>query len=57
MYTRVRKFIGTVGYFLCFIMNFTRIAKLLNDLLGCGNCKLKNLISLTDATEEAFYTN
>ena len=56
-YTGVRKFIGAVGYFCHFIKNFTRIAKPLNDLLGCGNSKLKNHpISLTAAAEEAFYT-
>ena len=56
-YTGIRKFIGAIGYFCCFIKNFTRIAKPLNDLLGCGNSKLKNhLISLTAAAEEAFHT-
>ena len=57
MYTGVRKFIGAVGYFCHFIKNFTQIAKLLNNLLGCGNGKLKNHpVSLTATTEEAFYT-
>ena len=57
MYTGVRKFIRAVGYFHYFIKNFTQIAKLLNDLLGCGNSKLKNHpILLTAAAEEAFYT-
>ena len=57
MYTGVRKFIGATGYFCHFIKNFTQIAKLLNDLLGCGNSKLKNHpVMLTAATEEAFYT-
>ena len=42
MYTGVRKFIRTVGYIHCFIKNFTWIAKPLNNLLGCGNGKLKN---------------
>ena len=56
-YTGVRKFIGAVGYFRCFIKNFAQIAKLLNNLLGCGSSKLKNHpISLTAAAEEAFYT-
>ena len=55
-YTGVRKLIRTVGYFRHFIKNFARIAKPLNDLLGCGNSKLKNHpVSLTAATEEAFY--
>ena len=57
MYTGVRKLIRAIGYFCHFIKNFTWIAKLLNDLLGCRNSKLKNHpISLTAATEEAFYT-
>ena len=55
IYTGVRKFIGTVGYFHHFIKNFAQIAKPLNHLLG--DCKLKNhLISLMAAAEEAFYT-
>ena len=54
-YTGVRKFIGAVGYFCHFIKNFAQIAKPLNNLLGCGNSKLKNHpISLTAAAEEAF---
>ena len=57
MYTGVRKFIRAVGYFHHFIKNFAQIAKLLNDLLGRGNSKLKNHpVSLTAAAEEAFYT-
>ena len=56
-YTRIRKFIGVTSYFCNFIKNFTWIAKPLNDLLSCGNSKLKNHpITLTPATEEAFYT-
>ena len=56
MYTGVRKFNGAVGYFRCFIKNFSQIAKPLNDLLGCGNSKLKNHpVRLTAAAEEAFY--
>ena len=57
MYTGVRKFIEAIGYLRHFIKNFTQIAKLLNNLLGCRNSKLKNHpISLTAAAEEAFYT-
>ena len=57
MYTGVRKFIRAVGYFCRFIKNFARIVKLLNDLLGCGNSKLKNHpVTLTATAEEAFYT-
>ena len=56
MYTGVRKFIGAVGYFCHFIKNFAWIAKPLNDLLGCGNSKLKNHpVTLTAAAKEAFY--
>ena len=56
-YTGIRKFIGAIGYFRRFIKNFARIAKPLNDLLGCGNSKLKNHpVSLTAAAEEAFHT-
>ena len=56
-YTGIRKFIGAVGYFRHFIKNFTQIAEPLNDLLGCGNSKLKNHpVSLTAAAEEAFHT-
>ena len=57
MYTGIRKFIRAIGYFHHFIKNFVRIAKPLNDLLGCGNSKLKNhLVSLAAAAEEAFHT-
>ena len=57
MYTGIRKFIGAVGYFRCFIKNFPWIAKPLNDLLGCGNSKLRNHpITLTAAAEKAFHT-
>ena len=56
-YTGIRKFMRAVGYFCCFIKNFAQIAKTLNDLLGCGNSKLKNHpVSLTAAAEEAFHT-
>ena len=56
-YTGIRKFIRAVGYFHRFVKNFAQIAKPLNDLLGCGNSKLKNHpVSLTAAAEEAFHT-
>ena len=42
MYTQVRKFLGTTGYFRCFIKGYTRIAKLLNDLLQGENSRLKS---------------
>ena len=55
--TGVRWFIGATGYFRRFIKNFTRIAKPLNDLVGCKNAKLKNhLIVLGQAALEAFET-
>ena len=56
-YTGIRKFIGAVGYFRHFIKNFAQISKPLNNLLGCGNSKLKNhLVTLTADAEEAFHT-
>ena len=42
MVTGVRRFIGATGFFCQFIKNFARIAKPLQDLLGCENAKLKN---------------
>ena len=41
-YTQVHKFLGTTGYFRCFIKCYARIAKLLNDLLQGENSKLKS---------------
>ena len=42
MYTQVCKFLGTTGYFRCFIKGYARIAKPLNDLLQGENSKLKS---------------
>ena len=42
MYTQVRKFLGTTGYFHHFIKGYARIAKPLNDLLQGENSKLKS---------------
>ena len=42
MYTQVRRFLGTTGYFRCFIKGYARIAKPLNDLLQGDNSKLKS---------------
>ena len=42
MYTQVRKFLGTMGYFRHFIKGYTKIAKPLNDLLQGENSKLKS---------------
>ena len=41
-YTQVHKFLGATGYFRHFIKGYTRIAKLLNDLLQGENSKLKS---------------
>ena len=40
-FTGIRRFLGASGYFRRFIKNYARIAKPLNDLLGCENSKLK----------------
>ena len=40
--TGIRKFIGTVGYFHCFIKNFSHITRPLDNLTSCENSKLKN---------------
>ena len=42
MYTQVRKFLGTTGYFRHFIKGYAKIAKPLNDLLQGENSKLKS---------------
>ena len=41
-YTQVCKFLGTTGYFRCFIKGYARIAKPLNNLLQGENSKLKS---------------
>ena len=41
-YTQVRKFLGAMGYFCCFIKGYARITKPLNDLLQGENSKLKS---------------
>ena len=41
-YTQVRKFLGTTGYFRHFIKGYTKIAKLLNNLLQGEDSKLKS---------------
>ena len=41
-YTQVCKFLGTTGYFHCFIKGYAKIAKPLNDLLQGENSKLKS---------------
>ena len=41
-YTQVQKFLGTTGYFRCFIKGYARIAKPLNNLLQGENSKLKS---------------
>ena len=41
-YTQVRKFLGAMGYFRCFIKGYTKIAKPLNNLFQGKNSKLKS---------------
>ena len=41
-YTQVRKFLGTTGYFRCFIKGYARVAKPLNNLLQGESSKLKS---------------
>ena len=41
-YTQVRKFLGTMGYFWCFIKGYARINKPLNNILQGENSKLKS---------------
>ena len=41
-YTQVCKFLGTTGYFRCFIKGYAKITKPLNDLLQGKNSKLKS---------------
>ena len=41
-YTQVQKFLGTTGYFRCFIKGYARSANPLNDLLQGENSKLKS---------------
>ena len=40
-FTGICRFLGATGYFWRFIKNYARIAKPLNDLLGCENSKMK----------------
>ena len=55
--TRIRKFIGAMGYFHSFIKNFCCIARPLDNLTCCENSKLKNHpITLTPTKLEAFET-
>ena len=55
--TGVRKFIGATGYFRRFIKNYARIAKPLNNLIGCNNAKLKNHpVTLSPEAKDAFNT-
>ena len=55
--TGIRKFIGAVGYFCCFIKNVSHIARPLDDLTSCENSKLRNHpVTLTPAALEVFET-
>ena len=42
MYTQVRKFLGTMGYFRHFIKGYAKITKPLSNVLQGGNSKLKS---------------
>ena len=54
-FTGIRRFLGTTGYFRWFIKNFAKIAKPLNDLLGCENSKLKaQPVTFTEPARQAF---
>ena len=54
-FTGIRRFLGASGYFRHFIKNYARIAKPLNDLLGCENSKLKQQpVTLGPEALEAF---
>ena len=54
-FTGIRRFLGASGYFRRFIKNYARIAKPLNDLLGCENSKLKQQpVTLGPESLEAF---
>ena len=54
-FTGIRRFLGASGYFRRFIKNYARIAKPLNDLLGCENSKLKlQPVTLGPEALEAF---
>ena len=55
--TRIRKFVRAVGYFHCFIKNFSRIVRPLDDLTSCENGKLKDHpVTLMPTTLEVFET-
>ena len=48
---------GAVGYFCCFIKNFSHITRPLDNLTSCENSKLKNHpVTLTPAALEVFKT-
>ena len=54
-YTEIRRFLGATGFFRCFIKNYARIAKLLNDLLEGEASKWKTQpVDLPPEAKEAF---
>ena len=54
-YTEIRRFLGATGFFWRFIKNYTRIAKLLNDLLEGEASKWKTqLVDLPLEAKKAF---
>ena len=54
-YTEIRRFLGATRFFRCFIKNYTRIAKPLNDLLEGEASKWKTQpVDLPPEAKEAF---
>ena len=54
-YTEIRRFLGATGFFRCFIKNYTRIARPLNDLLEGEASKWKTQpVDLSPEAVEAF---
>ena len=54
-YTEIRRFLGATGFFRCFIKNYARIARPLNDLLEGEASKWKaQPVDLTPEAVEAF---
>ena len=56
-YTEIQRFLGATRFFRCFIKNYTRIAKPLNDLLeGEANKWKAQPVDLSPEALEAFNT-
>ena len=54
-YTEIRRFLGATGFFRCFIKNYARIAKPLNDLLEGSKWRAQS-VDLPPEALEAFDT-